>query len=193
MEIPEAAEKKEKSFLTRIAGWPGMIGAYVLGRIFGWTFLWPMFGSILSGILAVRFLKPRHLPLAPALALQGGQLSWLLVALFFLFGGFGSPANIPAGGYESYPYGQILDVVIQITLILWVAFRPTFPAIITASLYNVIGLANHVFSLTASSVSVADEKGLAIHMLLNVGIIVLLFFGLFKVRSEARASANVRL
>lgn len=189
--MDEAAGKKEESLFTRLAGWSAAIGAYIFGRIFGWIFLWPLFGSILSGLLAARLLKPRYRPLVPALALQGGQLSWLLIGLLFILGGWASPTGLPASGGDSYPYGQMIDVVIQTTLILWVAFRPAFPSVITASLYNVIGFVGHVFTLTSPNISVTGEKGLAVHMLLNFGIIVLLFVGLFKVRSEARAGASM--
>jgi hypothetical protein len=60
----------------------------------------------------------------PALAVQGGQLSWLLLALFMIFRGKIAASDIPATALQSFPTSQLVDASIMVAFILWVAYRP---------------------------------------------------------------------
>lgn len=108
-----ATPKAKKSLIQRVGAWVLGLIAYAVGRSLGWIFLWPFLGAAVSGITATRFLRPRLQPLVPAVAVQGGQLIWLLVGMSVLLI---YPKDIARIGANYYPYGQVLDLFAQAAL-----------------------------------------------------------------------------
>ncbi len=173
--------QKRESFLYK---WPVMIAAYLFGWFFGWTFLWPMLGALASAFVASRLVRPRFRAMVPAISLQGGQLFWLLVGLTIVVGGFVSTTEMSPNDRESYSYGLVFDVGLQAAFIAWVLLRPSILAVVSTSLYQELQLAVGINDLRKPYLNLGDEKGIAIHLILNVSIIVMLFVGLHEVRSK---------
>jgi hypothetical protein len=175
--------RKKESFIYK---WPITIAAYLFGRFFGWIFLWPMLGAFATAFVASRLLRPRFRAMVPAISLQGGQVIWLLAGLTIVVGGFLSTTEMSQNDRDSYSYGLVVDAALQAIFIAWIALRPGLLAVISTSLYQVLQLGVGIHDLTKPYITFEDQKGLTIHAILNISIIVMLFVGLHEVRREAQ-------
>lgn len=165
--------------------------AVVAGLLFGWTFYWPLLGTILSGFVAWCLVRnPVRRPMIPALAIQGGQLLWLLLGLFVVFLGNIRATDMPATAVESFPAGQLVDAGLMAAFILWVAYRPGIVAGVLVGIYQLSSLIVHASELSAT-LKPADMHGLIMHMTLNFSIVVLLFIGLIRIRSSVGSAPSL--
>jgi hypothetical protein len=176
MEQKEHTAVTEKSQVKRIVGWLSMIVAYVFGRSLGWIFLWPFFGAIVAGLIARRLARAAVQPMVPALAVQGGQVIWLLAGLVTLV--FFRPPQLPvtSGGVP----GLISDGLLMIGFIVWIALSPNWVSVLLASVYQAGNLAVHYLNFSKTGITEVDEKGLVMHMILDASIIGCLFWGLLN-------------
>ncbi len=90
----------------------------------------------------------------------------------------------------NYSFWQIGDIILYITFIVWVALRSSMLAVVSASLYQVLGIALAAFEFTKPNLTIEYEKAMAMHAFLNISIVVLLFVGLYKVRRETRGASH---
>jgi hypothetical protein len=181
MERQKGARDKEKSPVTRIIGGIVTIAAYAFGRSFGSVFLWPFFGTLVAWFVAHHLVKTRFQPLVPALAIQGGQLIWLITGLTILL--FMPPSQLPV--IVGSVAGLIADGLLMTGFILWIALRPGWLAVSLATLYQAGNLAVHWLNFFNRGVTEIDQKGLVMHMILNALIISCLLWGWLKIEKPA--------
>ncbi len=173
-----------------LVGIGAAVGLSVIGGLsFGWTFYWPFLGTLLSGFVAWCLVRKSVRPMIPALAVQGGQLCWLLLALFMLFHGNIPASDMPAR-FQPFPAGQLVDAGLMAAFIFWVGHRPSIVAGVVVGLYQLSSLIVHASNLSPT-LNPADTHGLIMHMTLNFLIIVLLFIGLIRRRSVGAAPSSV--
>jgi hypothetical protein len=171
-----------------LVGIGAAVGLSVIGGLsFGWTFYWPFLGALLSGFVAWCLVRKSVRPMIPALAVQGGQLSWLLLGLFMLIGGNIPASDMPAR-FQPFPAGQLVDAGLLAAFIFWVGYRPSIVAAVVVGLYELSSFAVHASNFSPT-LNRADTHGLIMHMVLNVLIIVLLFIGQIRIRRSARAAS----
>lgn len=174
-----------------LAGIATALGLALIGGLsFRWTFYWPFLGALLSGFVAWCLVRKSVRPMIPALAVQGGQLFWLLLALFMLFHGNIPASDMPAPGLQSLPAGQLVDAGLMAAFIFWVGYRPSIVAGVVVGLYQLISLIVHASNLSPT-LSPADTHGQIMHMVLNFLIIVSLLIGLIRRRSVGTAPSSV--
>ncbi len=174
-----------------LAGIATALGLALIGGLsFRWTFYWPFLGALLSGFVAWCLVRNSVRPMIPALAVQGAQLSWLLLALFMLFRGNIPTRDILATALQSFPTSQLVDVSIMVAFILWVAYRPSIAAGVVVGLYQLCSSIIEAGDLSPT-LSPADTHGLIMHMVLNFLIIVLLFIGLIRIRRSVGTAPSL--
>jgi len=147
----------------------------------------PLLGALISGIIAHPLMNPLNQPMVPAVALQGGRLFWLAFGIIFI-ASMRSATDVPASQGTLYPYGETFDAGVQMALILWVAYQPVLLSVTVASLYTTLSLWVIGRALMSSVVPPDLHKALILDLLLGIGIIALLFAGLFRIWSEDRAA-----
>jgi hypothetical protein len=172
MEQQKGLTDKKESFVVRVLEWIALIAVCAFVLSFGWIFLWPFFGTLAAGFIAYRLIHTRLKPLVPALAVQGGQLIWLIAGLTVVWF---DPGQIKAITGQGAIPGIIADGLLMSGFIMWIGLRPGWTAVSLATLYQASNLVVHWLNIVNGTE--VEQKGLIMHMILNALIIGCLLLG----------------
>jgi hypothetical protein len=153
---------------------PGGVAGALIGVLFsryaGVNVVVPIVGAIVIAWI-IKKVRETPFPMAGAVALQGGHVLWLALAVVV-----------------TRATSMMVETVLFAAAVAWLYFKPRLPAVIVLCTYQVVGLTLNVMSFRAVPLDSSDARALSVHIAFRVLSIGAMVVGL---RASTRASAAV--
>lgn len=166
--------KKQANPLGLLGGALGAVVGYAVANYSAMNMLIPGLSAVLIGVVLSKLVSPSRKPLVAAFAVQAGQAVWFFVGAVAL----------------SQFSAVILDLVALAVGLTWLLVRPGLIPVLICGIYQLIGLAVNILSISQASFGSPAHRALVVHILLRCVAVLFLIVGLQSYRKKMAAASE---